>query len=249
MSVHRAARSFDGAAEAYDRARPDYPPEAVEWLVDQLGLSGGGTVVDLAAGTGKLTAPLARTRARVIAVEPAPGMLARLRELLPGVEAHEGTAEAIPLPDGSADAVTVAQAFHWFATEQALAEIQRVLRPGGRLGLVWNRRDLTAPAHAGLERMFEAYKPGDVPRHRSGAWRAAMDATERFELLAEHEIRSEQRLDTAGLVDRAASTSFIAGLEATVRERALGEVRALARSLGEPIVLPHVTELWAYGRL
>jgi ubiquinone/menaquinone biosynthesis C-methylase UbiE len=249
VSVHRAAKAFDGAADAYDRARPDYPPEAVEWLLRTLGVATGGTVVDLAAGTGKLTRLLARARARVIAVEPAPGMLARLRNLLPDVEAHEGTAEAIPLPDGSADAVTVAQAFHWFAREDALAEIQRVLRPGGRLGLVWNRRDLTAPVHAGLERILMAYKPADVPRHRSGAWRSAMDGTERFELLAEHEIRSEQRLDTEGLVDRAASTSFIAALDPAERERALGEVRALARQLGEPLVLPHVTELSAWGRL
>jgi ubiquinone/menaquinone biosynthesis C-methylase UbiE len=247
VTVHRSAKAFDHAADVYDRARPEYPLEAVDWLLERLEVRPGSTVLDLAAGTGKLTKALARARARVVAVEPSRGMLDRLRELLPGVEAHEGTAQAIPMPDSSADAVTVAQALHWFATEEALAEIHRVLRPGGRLGLVWNRRDLSAPAHAGLEAIFNHYE-SDTPRHRSGAWRDAMDATALFELADEHEIRSEQHLDADGLVDRAASISFIAALDPPERDRALADARALARSLDDPIVLPHVTELFAYSR-
>jgi ubiquinone/menaquinone biosynthesis C-methylase UbiE len=245
--VHRAARAFGDAAAAYDRARPDYPPEAVDWLVRALELGPGRTVVDLAAGTGKLTRPLARTRARVIAVEPAAGMLERLRAAVPEAEALAGTAEAIPLGDDSADALTVAQAFHWFANEEALAEVQRVLRPGGRLALVWNRRDLSAPAHAELERIFAPYQ-GDVPRHRHGTWRAAMEATERFAPLVEAEFAFERRHDVDGFVERAASTSFIAALPDDERERLLAEVAAVGRRLGEPIVLPYVSELFAYVR-
>src|SRR5689334_9948000 len=117
----RAPEAFDRVPALYDSVRPDYPGEIVDWIAAKLQLGAGDTVVDLAAGTGKLAkALLARARARVIAVEPSSRMLARLREVAPGALAVEGTAEAIPLPDASADAVTVAQAFHWFANEQAL---------------------------------------------------------------------------------------------------------------------------------
>ena len=148
MTVHRSAQAFGGAAELYDRVRPGYPPEAIDWLAQVLDM---GMVVDLAAGTGKLTLPLLAVASRVIAVEPSEGMLAVLRRVAPEAEALAGTAESIPLPDSSADAVVVAQAFHWFDHDAALAEIHRVLKPGGALALVWNRRDLTDPAHAALE--------------------------------------------------------------------------------------------------
>ena len=247
MSVHPAAQAFSAAAAAYDRARPDYPPEAVDWLASTLDLRPGRTVLDLAAGTGKLTAALARTRARVVAVEPSAGMLERLRVRAPEAEAHEGTAEAIPLPDAAVDAVTVAQAFHWFATDGALAEIQRVLRPGGRLALVWNRRDLTARAHIEIERIVLARR-GDTPSHRHGAWRAVMDATERFAPIAQTELRWEQLVTTQGLVERVTSISFIAALPDAERRAAIAEAEAAAERLGEPIVLPYVTELFAYVR-
>jgi SAM-dependent methyltransferase len=247
MSVHRAAQAFGGAAEAYDRARPDYPPAALEWLGQALELGAGRTVVDLAAGTGKLTGPLARTRARVIAVEPSRGMLDRLRAALPDVEAHEAGADAIPLPDSCADAVTVAQAFHWFANDEALAEIQRVLRSGGRLALVWNRRDLTARPHIEIERVVVARR-GDTPSHLHGAWREVIGASERFEQVDAIDLRFEQRLDRATLVDRVMSISFIAALPDGERERARQEIEAAARQLDEPIVLPYVTELFAYVR-
>jgi ubiquinone/menaquinone biosynthesis C-methylase UbiE len=245
VSLRREARAFGDVAEAYDRARPDYPQAALDWLAETLELGPGRTVIDLAAGTGKLTVGLARTRARVVAVEPSAGMLARLRAALPGVEALEGTAEAIPLPDASADAVTVAQAFHWFATEEALAEIQRVLNPGGRLALVWNRRDLDDRAQRALDDIFSRYE-GDVPRHRHGTWREAMESTERFEPLDAMELRHEQRLDAEGTVERVLSTSFIAALPDAERAVVADEVRRAVAELGEPVVLPYVAELFAY---
>jgi ubiquinone/menaquinone biosynthesis C-methylase UbiE len=138
--VHAAAaRGFARSADAYERARPDYPAEAIAWLAERVGLGPGRTVVDLAAGTGKLTRPLADNGARVIAVEP----VAEMRAALPAsVEALDGTAESIPLDDGSVDLVTVAQAFHWFDGDAALAEIARVLRPEGRLVIEIMHRDL-----------------------------------------------------------------------------------------------------------
>jgi ubiquinone/menaquinone biosynthesis C-methylase UbiE len=158
MTFH-SPQAFDRVPALYDRVRPDYPDEAVDWLVEKLGVGRESTVLDLAAGTGKLTkALLARARARVLAVEPAGAMLDRLREVAPGAEAIEGTAETIPLPDASADAVTVAQAFHWFANDTALAEIHRVLRPGGCLALIWNRRMLEAPAHAAMNELLAPYE-------------------------------------------------------------------------------------------
>jgi ubiquinone/menaquinone biosynthesis C-methylase UbiE len=136
--VHRAAATgFARSVEAYERGRPDYPPEAIAYLQRELELRAGRTVVDLAAGSGKLTRQLVALRCEVIAVEPVDEMRAAIGA---GIRTLEGTAEAIPLPDASADAVTVAQAFHWFDGPKALAEIARVLRPGGALALVWNRR-------------------------------------------------------------------------------------------------------------
>jgi SAM-dependent methyltransferase len=247
MSVHPSARAFGGAAEVYDRVRPGYTAEAVDWVAGVLDLRRGRTVVDLAAGTGKLTAPLLGTGARVIAVEPSDGMLARLRANAPGAEPMTGTAEQIPLSDASTDAVVVAQAFHWFRHDVALAEIHRVLRPGGALALVWNRRELSDPAHAVLERALKRWK-GDTPRHRDGDWATALERTPLFEPLAEAELPNDHELPPGGLVERAESTSFIAALPTDVRHEALAEVREFEARAPAPIALPHTTELFAFRR-
>lgn len=128
------ALSFGRFAEEYDRWRPTYPVDAVDWLVP----AGAAVVADVGAGTGKLTGRLLEHGLAVHAVEADPEMLATLRRRHPDAVGHQGTAEALPLPDDSVDAVLVADAWHWFARDEAIAEVQRVLRPGGRLGLVWN---------------------------------------------------------------------------------------------------------------
>src|SRR5215218_9289383 len=125
------AASFGSVGGEYERGRPSYPTEAVAWLVGTDPLR----VVDLGAGTGKLTRRLLALGHDVVAVEPAPGMLEQLEVELPAVTALAGTAEAIPVADGDADAVVAGQAFHWFDAERALPEVARVLCPGGRLGL------------------------------------------------------------------------------------------------------------------
>jgi ubiquinone/menaquinone biosynthesis C-methylase UbiE len=125
-------RTFGRVAEAYDRLRPEFAPEAIDHVVAALGLSPDATVLDLAAGTGKLTRPLRERLAHVIAVEPDTGMRAFV-----GGDARAGSAEAIPLADASVDAVFVGDAFPWFDAPRALAEIERVLRPGGGFALLW----------------------------------------------------------------------------------------------------------------
>jgi len=237
--VHAAAaRGFSRSADAYDRARPDYPAAAVAWLAERLGLRPGRTVVDLAAGTGKLTRPLAATGAEVVAIEPVAEMRARIGDAAAG--SLDGTAEAIPLADASADAVTVAQAFHWFDGPAALAEIHRVLRPGGALALVWNRRPLEDPAHAAIERIIAPHR-GDAPAHRTGAWRAAFDATTLFGPLEERTFTHSRPHDADALADRVGSTSFVAALDDGPQADVIAAVRALAAE--GPVELPYVCEV------
>jgi SAM-dependent methyltransferase len=236
--VHRAAATgFARSVEAYERGRPEYPPEAIAYLQRALDLRPQRTVVDLAAGSGKLTRQLATLGCEVIAVEPVDEMRAAIGE---GIRALDGTAEAIPLPDASADAVTVAQAFHWFDGPKALAEIARVLRPGGALALVWNRRPVeSSPLHAAISDIIAPYR-GDAPAHASGEWREAFADSE----LSEWRHEFAQRLDADGLADRVGSTSFVAALEDGERERVLARVRALASE--GPVDVPYVCEVYVW---
>jgi SAM-dependent methyltransferase len=225
MAVHPVARAgFGSAPEAYDRGRPEYPKSAIDWLTNRLGLERGVKVVDLAAGTGKLSRPLATTHARVIAVEPIDAMRAAIG---PGIEAMEGAAEAIPLPDGWGDVVTVGQAFHWFDGDRALAEIHRVLRPGGALALVWNARRMDDPIHVAIEQLIEPHCER-VPRRGHGTWREVFARTELFGPLEEVTFPQCQELDADGLVARVGSISAIAALPNEDRQVVLSRIRELA---------------------
>jgi SAM-dependent methyltransferase len=202
-------------------------------------------VVDLAAGTGKLTRELVRTGAEVIAVEPVAEMRAALAGLLPGVTAVEGTAQATTLRAASADVVTVAQAFHWFATESALAEIARVLRPAGILVLVWNRRDLDQPVQAEVTRIIEPFR-SDTPSHLSGVWQQVMSSTSLFASVAEVHIDSEQVVDRSALVDRVGSISFVANLPDSQRLSLLAEIAELVGDEPASTSLRYVTDAYGY---
>lgn len=223
----------------YERGRPDYPTAAIELLVERLGLGPGRTVVDLAAGTGKLTRQLVPTGAELIAVEP----IAQMRALIGRARAIAGTAEAIPLAAGSADAVTVAQAFHWFRAEEALAEIRRVLRPGGGLALIWNTRDERDPVQAAISAILEPLG-SDTPRRRKRDWREVLDASGLFSPCEAATFQHAQELDEEGLVERFCSISFVAAAPAEVYADVESQVRALARQHGTPVRLPYVTELY-----
>lgn len=230
--LHPATHGFELAADAYERGRPDYPAVAVDWLVERLGIEPGRTVLDLAAGTGKLTRLLIPTGADVIAVEP----IAEMRAKIAGARVLEGTAEAIPLADASVDAVTVAQAFHWFRAEDALREIHRVLRPGGGLALVWNVRDESNPLQAAVSELL-APMEGDVPRGRRRDWADVIGATEAAR------FSHEQLVGEDGFVERFTSISFVASAPAAARAGIEAGLRTLARAEGTPIRLPYVTEL------
>jgi SAM-dependent methyltransferase len=226
-TIHQmAAEGYATTADHYVRGRPDYPPEVAGWLGEQLGLGPGTTVVDLGAGTGKFTPRLVATGARVIAVEPVAQMLGKLSAALPQVEALPGTAHAMPLPDATADAVVCAQSFHWFATPQALAEIQRVLKPGGKLGLIWNLRDERVDWVARLNRIVDQVE-GDTPRYYTGAWRQAFPFKGFGPLHEQHFSLGHTGSPEDVIADRVRSISFIAALPAEQRARIDREVAAL----------------------
>ncbi len=249
MSVHETAlRGFASAADVYEESRPSYPQEAVEWLAGQLDLGPRRTVVDLAAGTGKLTRLLVPTGATVIAIEPVDEMRDALKSTTPTADARPGTAEQTGLTDSSADAVTVAQAFHWFEAPKALAEIHRILRDDGRLALVWNIRDLDNPTQRAVDDLFTPYR-GDTPSHRSGHWRDALGASALFATAEKQHFPNIQTLDGESLVRRVASTSFIADLPDLERRQVLDRARAIAAGLPERFPFPYTTEIEILGRI
>src|ERR1043165_8856587 len=168
--MDRLSSSFGAAAAAYAEHRPDYARDAVRWALEA---APGRRVLDLGAGTGKLTAVLAGLGAAVVAVEPAPEMLAQLRLDVPGVRALPGSAESIPLPDGSVDAVVAGNAMHWFDMAVAGPEIARVLAPGGVLAGLWNVLDDRVEWITGLASVGGDASIGE--RDTLGRWRAATD--------------------------------------------------------------------------
>jgi SAM-dependent methyltransferase len=243
-----AAAGFGAAAELYERARPSYPAEAVEWVVERCGLGAGKTIVDIGAGTGKLTRLLVPCGARVIAVEPVAEMRARLVATTPDAEVLEGTAERLPLAEGSADVVTVAQALHWFDLDRALQEVHRILRPDGRLVLFWNMRDLDDPIQRGVEELL-APRRDYVIGQQEGRWRAPLAESPLFGDSEVAEFRYEQRFTADDLCDRVASTSFVAAMAPVEREALLVEIRALTYGVPEPFPFPYVTEVHLIPRM
>jgi len=228
---HRQARSFGAAADAYERGRPSYPAQAVAWLVPEH----ARTVVDLGAGTGKLTRALLAPGREVVAVEPSAGMREQFSRVLPQVRVLAGTGESIPLPDASVDTLVCAQAWHWVDPELAVPEAARVLRRGGRLGLVWNVRDVSVPWVAELERIlrdFAASANDDRQADRVG---------EPFGPVERQDFRWSHPMTVDQAVDMVASRSYVITLAAGARDRLLTRVRELLDS-ARPTEMPYVTE-------
>lgn len=229
------ARSFGAAAGEYERSRPSYPEAAVDWLVPE----GARDVLDLGAGTGKLTRLLAARGLATTAVEPLAEMRAVLAAALPEVRALEGSAEEIPLPDVSVDAVLVAQAWHWVDEERALPEVARVLRPGGTLGLVWNLRD---EGHEWVRRLTEVM-------HKSGAELALegeVTIGPPFGPTEKLDVRWSRPMDLELLLEMVRSRSYVITAPEPERESVLAGVRELVESEpalagGDGFELPYVT--------
>jgi SAM-dependent methyltransferase len=232
--------AFADVAGAYERGRPGYPEAAVRWMVGKKPLA----VVDVGAGTGKLTRALVALGHRVVAVEPLDEMRAELAAALPAVHALQGSAEAIPLFDGAADVVTSAQAFHWFDHDNALPEIARVLRPGGRLALVWNSRDDRDPWMERLSAIIgnESIEESDVV--------PVLDASGLFGPVETAVFSFVQTLDRDGLLDLVLSRSYLAKLPPPEREPVLDAVGALydETAKSEGVKLAYVTECFRAER-
>ncbi|MCZ4124644.1 class I SAM-dependent methyltransferase [Streptomyces sp. H39-S7] len=230
------ARSFGAAAAAYERGRPSYPAQAIEWLVP----TGARRALDLGAGTGKLTRQLSERSVDVVAVEPSAGMREQLTHALPSIPALAGSAEDIPLTDHSVDVVVVAQAWHWVDPDRAIPEIARVLTPGGQLSLVWNTRDEREDWVAQLGRLLH---PHGVPP-TSGVGVDAITAP--FGTVEHHTVHWRNRLTPAELLDLVASRSYVITLPSSDRSALLAEVHCLlaehpALAGRDEMVMPYVT--------
>jgi SAM-dependent methyltransferase len=225
--VHEvAAAGFSDAAD-YEAARPSYPPDAVAWFVDHLRIAPGARVVDLAAGTGKLTRLLAPAGAHLVAAEPVAGMRDRFVASVPGVPVLACTAEQLGFRDSSLDAVTVAQAFHWFDHARAIDELARVVRPGGRVGLVWNARDRSVDWVDGVWSIMDRVEK-QAPWRDHDNWRdSAFREMPGFGPLHEGEFRQTHVVTPEAMVQRVASVSHVAVLPDDEREAVLDEVRDL----------------------
>lgn len=247
--VHPTAAAGFVRPDIYDKGRPGYPRAAVE----ALGLVASMTVADLGCGTGKITEQLAETGARVVGIEPLARMLTTFKLTHPDIPAAQGQAEAVPAADGSFDVVLCASAFHWFDHARALPEIHRVLRPRGRLAIVWNRRDALEGWAKEFWEITEAHR-GDTPGYRTGTWRTAIDRSALFGPIVEQSFEHTQHTDRAGLLARVASISFIELLGAEKRNGVLEQAERFLDSHPdtrgrELFELPYRTALYVCERV
>lgn len=237
---------FESGSDIYERARPGYPDEVVSYLVERLPLDGRSRLLDLAAGTGKMTRQLRTVSPRCVAVEPSPSMRAVFAESVGRAAVMAGTAERIPVATGSMDAVVVAQAFHWFDNQVAVAEIARTLRPGGGLALVWNERDERDPLIAELVRIskWDRCQPYPVGKDFS----ATIDESGLFGPVVRRKFGWVQTVDRATFVDQVASRSYVQVLPDDERGALLDQVADLAATQDEPIAVPYITDTFLAHR-
>ncbi len=230
------ARAFSTVAEGYEIGRPPYPAEPIDWAWQQLGLGDAATVIDLAAGTGKVSRMLAPRAARLIAVEPLPEMRRVLIAQVPQAELLDGTAERIPLPDAAAEAVFVGEAFHWFDGDRALPEINRVLRPDGGLVMLfgdsdWDDLPWNAELRARLDRVS---RPGVRPENRpwTGLWQKPFERSSQFDPLERAEFPFVQRFTIDGFVRLVTTWSFVAALDDGERDALVADIAGMIRAHG-----------------
>jgi len=247
-----AIHGFEAAAGPYERSRPEYPADAVDLLARLLSLRTGRTLLDLGAGTGKLSRLAAARGATVVALEPSAAMIRQAGGK--GVLLVRALAEALPVRRHAVDAICAASAFHWFDGRRALGEAHRALRHGGRLALVWNVRDDAVPWVAALSAIVNRHE-GDAPRYRTGAWHAAFDAArDLFRPVEEAHFPNAHALPPEGVVERIASVSFVAAMPEAERAAVLAEVRALLATHPDTagkdeLVLAYRTDVFVWERV
>ena len=250
MSDARAT-SFGAAADNYEAARPDYPFDAVAWMLERLP-QGSRRIADVGAGTGKLTRVLAEAPdAEVVAIDPDPAMLAKLRESVPGVPTFAGTAERLPLPDAALDAVVLGQAWHWVDPVPASVEIGRVVRSGGVLGLIWNIRD---EREAWVRRLTEVMHSSPAENMVNGPDSQGPQITEPFRQIETDRWEWKRAMNRTQLHQMASSRSYL--ITASAEERA-GIARAMDELFdelglghaGATIDLPYVTTAYRAVRI
>jgi SAM-dependent methyltransferase len=242
--VHPSALAFERVVADYERGRPEFPDRAIGFLVDRLSLAPGRSLLELGAGTGKLTRMLAPW-VRIIAVEPLEAMREALSRNLPDVEVLDAVAEDLPLGGDSVDAAVAAQAFHWFDGDRALVELARVLVPAAPIALVWNVRDESVPWIRELTGLIEPYR-GDTPSHRSLRWKAAFDASEVFLPPQRTSFRYLHATTRERIVARVLSISFIAALAAEERREVAAAVRHLVPA--DEVAFAYRTDVWVSRR-
>src|SRR4051794_32923650 len=238
MALHPLAEKFAVVAEQYESGRPDYPPSAVGAMAAELGLQPGSRVLDLAAGTGKLTRALVAFGLDVVAVEPQPELREKLADAVGAERVRDGVAEAIPLEDGSVDAVTVADGFHWFDQPAALAEIRRVLRPGGGLALLTTYPDWSGASWADeLGKRISDLRP-EHPFFDGTPWSEVIAATAGWTALRQIRVTTTRPAEPDRIVDYAASMSFVAALPPDRRAEWLADAARLVEAGETPAEWP-----------
>ena len=235
-----ATRGFANGS-LYNSARPDYPQAAIDYLVAAFGLNTSSRVLDLGAGTGIFSRQMLPFVGTLTAVDPSASMRASLIAESPGVEVLEGTDVAIPLEDHSVSAVFAAQAFHWFDHSRALAEIHRVLTPGGGLGLVWNERDESVEwvRELGIAMYWNLEQP-----YREGTDFSDVVAAGPFSDVTRVQFAHSQTLTREGLYRRVLTTSYISIMDDEPRKKLMSDVEHVVEGLSEPFVLPYVTDVY-----
>jgi SAM-dependent methyltransferase len=242
MALHPLAERFVAVADHYERGRPEYQPVVADALMAELGLDRGAAVLDLAAGTGKLTRALIAAGLDVTAVEPQAAFRERLAEQMGDERVRQGTAEAIPLADGAVAAVTVADAFHWFDQRAALEEVARVLRPGGGLAVVSTFADWSEASWIEEVGSLIAGLRPEHPHFDGPPWREAVAASGRWRDPREVRVTFHQRVDAQSIVDHIASISWMAALPDEERDRTMARARELVLAGDTPAQIPvHVT--------
>jgi SAM-dependent methyltransferase len=240
--VSDRARSFESVAADYERHRPGYPDEAVRWGAEQLGLDPGARILDIGAGTGKLTRRLVALGFDVVAVEPGAPMLDQLKTAVPEAEALEAAAESIPLRDETVDAAFAGQAYHWFDRERALPELQRVIKAGGGLALLWNWWNERDPLQRELGELIgfaghDPYRNEELPGEPS------------FREVGRTVVETLEESSPDALVGYLSTASVFLTAQSDEREESLRAVHELASRYGNRFPLPRLTYVFAFERL